>query len=106
MNNYDKSEDMFIENKNEDQTVSVLSVMTDAKDCDMEKVDDIEIPPFSKRYKIKMNRLFRERVGGTFLPFPDEDNLYEKLRSKLIIKLKTNERLDHIKQRKLNKYKK
>ena len=42
-----------------------------------EKVEDMEIPPPSKRQKIRMNRLFRERVGGSFLPFPEEDNLYE-----------------------------
>ena len=52
---------------------------------------DIEVPPPSKRHKIRMNRLFRERVGGTFLPFPEADNFYERVRSKLVIKLKINE---------------
>ena len=56
-----------------------------------EKIKDMEIPSLSKRHKIRMNRLFRERVGRAFLPFPDEDNFYERVRSKLVIKLKINE---------------
>ena len=53
-----------------------------------EKYNNMKIPPYSKHHKIRMNRLFRERVGGSFLPFPEVDNLYERLRSKLIKKLK------------------
>ncbi len=53
------------------------------------------MPPISKQYKIQMNRLFRERVGGSFLPFPEEDTLYERVRSKLVIKLKINGFLDN-----------
>ena len=64
-----------------------------------EEIKDIEIPPPSKRHKIRMNRLFRERVGGTFLPFPEVDNVYERLRSKLVIILKINEFLDRRKKR-------
>ena len=66
---------------------------------DEEEIDDIEIPPPSKRHQIRMNRLFRERVGGTFLPFPEADNFYERMRSKLVIKLKINEFLDRCKKR-------
>ena len=64
-----------------------------------EEIQDIEIPPPSKRHKIRMNRLFRERVGGTFLPFPEVDNVYERLRSKLVSILKINEFLDRRKKR-------
>ena len=54
-----------------------LSDAMDSKICDIEeKIKDMEIPPPSKRHKIRMNRLFRECVGGSFLPFPEEDNLY------------------------------
>ena len=49
----------------------------------------MEIPEPSKRHKIRMNRLFRERVGGSFLPFPEVENLYERVLSKLVIKLKS-----------------
>ncbi|MEE0969699.1 MAG: hypothetical protein U0M06_10040 [Clostridia bacterium] len=56
-----------------------------------EEIKDIEVPPPSKRHKIRMNRLFRERVGGTFLPFREADNFYERVRSKLVIELKINE---------------
>ena len=59
---------------------------------------DMGTPPTSKRHKIKMNRFFRERVGGSFIPFPEEDNLYERLRSKIIIKLKTNDFFDRLKE--------
>ncbi len=39
----------------------------------------------SHRHKIRMNRIFREKVGGTFLPYPDADNLFERIRSKIVI---------------------
>ena len=54
----------------------------------------------SKRHKIQMNRIFRERVGGSFLTFPEVDNVYERLRSKLVVKFKINELRD---RRKANK---
>lgn len=62
------------------------------------EISDIEIPPPSRRHKIRMNRLFRERVSGEFLPFPEEDSLYERLRSKVVVKLKLNKALDRRKQ--------
>ncbi|MBE6872257.1 MAG: hypothetical protein E7491_09975 [Ruminococcaceae bacterium] len=45
----------------------------------------------SKQHKIKMNRLFRERIRSSFIPFPEVDNLYEKARGKLITKFKIKE---------------
>ncbi|MBQ7125347.1 MAG: hypothetical protein IJO00_03180 [Clostridia bacterium] len=71
----------------------------------LEETEDIEIPPRSKRYKIKMNRIFRERVGGTFLPFPEADNFYERVRSKIIVKLKINEYLDRREDRRRERQK-
>ena len=69
-----------------------------------EKFDDIEITPPSKRHKIRMNRLVRERARGSYIPFPEVDNLYERVRSKLVIKLKINKFLDHREKRiKLNR---
>ncbi len=64
-----------------------------------EETEDVEMLSLSRRHKIRMNRLFRERVGGSFLPFPEEDNLYERIRSKLIIKLKINEFLERREER-------
>ena len=63
--------------------------------------EEIELPPLSKRHKIRMNRLFRERVGGTFLPFPEVDNFYERTRSKLVITLKINKISDRRKKSRL-----
>lgn len=107
MSNYDKitkqdaeninDEDFFegISNKNRELFQNVLLETLDLEISDfIEKTNDMEIPPPSKRHKIRMNRMFRERVGGTFLPFPEDDNLYEKIRSKLVIKLKINEFID------------
>ena len=68
-----------------------------------EVISDIELPPPSKRHKIRMNRLFRERVGGSFLPFPEEDNIYEKVRSYFVIKFKINEFSDRRKERRRTK---
>ena len=39
---------------------------------------------FSDRFKVKMNRLFREQVGTNKIPHPEVDNLYERIRSGLI----------------------
>ena len=63
-----------------------------------EEIDDIELPLPSKRHKIQMNRLFRERVGGSFIPFPEVDCFYEKVRSKIVVKLKINEFIDRCKK--------
>ena len=41
----------------------------------------------SRRYKIRSNRMFRERVGGTFLPYPEVDSVFERVRSWFVIRL-------------------
>ncbi len=66
---------------------------------EFENIDTSEEITYSRRHKIRMNRLFRERVGGTFLPFPEADNAFERLRSKIVIKFKINERCDKKKHR-------
>lgn len=63
-----------------------------------EEIRNIEVPPLSKRHRIRMNRLFRERVGGSFLPFPEEDTVYEKVRSFFVVKFKINEFSDRRKK--------
>ena len=71
----DFSEDMPHENR--ELFKSALFDAFDSKIREIEKeIIDMEIPPPSRRHKIRMNRLFRDRVGGSFLPFPEEDNLY------------------------------
>ena len=113
MSNYDKITKQDIEDINKDDfwddTINnnrelFKRALSDAVDLQIRKIEeeikDIEVPPLSKRHKIQMNRLFRERAGGSFLPFPEEDTLYERLRSKLIIKLKIHEFFDRRKKRK------
>ena len=90
-------EDIFEDMSNENCELfkRALSEVMDSKIRKIEEeVKDMEIPPLSKRHKIRMNRLFRERVGGSFLPFPEDDNFYERVRSKLVTKLKINEFFD------------
>ena len=74
------------------------AVQEDICDAD-EEVEDTEIHQYSRRHKIRMNRIFRERVGGSFLPFPEADNLYERVRSHCILKLKINKFSDRRKKR-------
>ena len=64
---------------------------------EIEDIEDIEVPPLSKRHKRGMNRLFRKYVGDSFLPFPEVDCFYERARSKIIEKLKIDEFLDKFK---------
>ena len=68
-----------------------------------EETKDFEMPPLGRRHMIRMNRVFRERVGGTYLPYPGVDNLFERIRSKLVIKLKINEFLSYCKERRYEK---
>ncbi|MBQ7333612.1 MAG: hypothetical protein IJW38_04600 [Clostridia bacterium] len=91
-------------NENRELFKRAISEALDSKFREIpEKTGDIEIPPPSKRHKKRMNRLFRERVGGNFLPFPDVDNFYERTRSKLIVKLKINKFIDRSKEKKREK---
>ena len=39
---------------------------------------------FSDRFKIRMNRIFREQAGIKNVPHPEVDNLYERIRSGII----------------------
>lgn len=84
-------------NKERDLFKSALSEALDNKfDTFSETHTDSKKPSPSKRHKTKMNRLFREQVGGELLPFPEADNFYESTRSKLIIKLKTSKLLTRL----------
>ena len=76
-----------MQNKNQELFKDALCEAMDSKTCKIkEENTSTKLPTPSKRHKKRMNRLFRERVGGVFLPFPEVDNLYERVRSKLIIK--------------------
>lgn len=80
---------------------SALSEALDDKfNTIVEAQSDSKMPSPSQRHKVRMNRLFREQVGGSFLPFPEADNFYEKIRSKLVIKLKPNKFIFRIKKHK------
>lgn len=59
----------------------------DAADEEFDIDEDTEPIEVSHRHKVRMNRLFRERVGSKFLPFPEVDNLFEKVRSWVVKKL-------------------
>ena len=39
----------------------------------------------SRRFKIRMNRFFRERIGCS-APYPEADNRFERIRSKIVTK--------------------
>ena len=82
-------------NENYELFKRALSEAVAAKISSIEKeVENMDLPPPTRRHKIRMNRLFRERIGSSFLPFPEVDNLYERVRSRVVIKLKINEFLD------------
>ena len=76
----------------------------------IEEADEPERPPATKRHMLRMNRLFRERFGGSFLPFPEADNFYQRARSKIIVKLRINKLMyrleEHRRQRRIKKYEK
>ena len=92
------NDDDFFKGMSNESRELFMRALSDAVDLETLEIEgeikDMEIPRPSKQHKIRMNRLFRERVGGTFLPFPEADNFYERVRSKLVIKFKINEFFD------------
>ena len=68
-----------------DELIKVAS--SDIFDEELDIDEDTESIEVSHRHKIRMNRFFRERVGGHFLPYPEVDNLFEKVRSWVVKKL-------------------
>jgi len=52
-----------------------------------EPLDDKPIV-LSKKTKRRMNRIFREIAGIQKIPYPEADNLFERLRSWFIIKFR------------------
>jgi len=53
--------------------------------AEIEKLPEAE---FSRRHKIWSNRLFREIVRSDKIPYPEADHFLERLRSKLVVKLR------------------
>lgn len=68
-----------------------------------EELKDEELSAPSKRHKIRMNRIFRERVGGSYIPYPEVDCLFERARSRIVKIFKINEFLDRREERKRDK---
>ena len=61
-------------NENRELFKRAISEAMDLKIQEIDKeIESIELPPPSEQHKIRMNRLFREQVGGSFLPFPEVD---------------------------------
>ncbi len=100
--NVENIEDDLFEGMSDETREIFMRALFDAEDEEIRKIEeetkDMEIPAPSKRHKIRMNRLFRERVGGSFLPFPEADCLYERVRSKFVINFKINEFLDRLRR--------
>ncbi len=68
-----------------DELIKVAS--SDIFDEDFDLDGNTESVEVSHRHKIRMNRIFRERVGGKFLPYPEVDNVFERTRSWFVVKL-------------------
>ena len=61
--------------------------------------ENMEPPKYSRRHRIRMNRMFREHIGSNRIPFPEVDNIWERTRSELVVKVKMNERAERRKKR-------
>lgn len=73
----------------EEQLDKVLGVaMRRYVENTVENVDaSVESEPgieFSNRFKKRINRLFREEVGSKKAMYPEVDNVYEKIRSRVV----------------------
>ena len=97
----EKSECKFGEVDEFDRLIRAIIKRCSAQDDPdgFNSISDEEIK-YSVRHRIRMNRLFRERIRSSFLPFPEVDNFYERARSKVVVKLKINEFIDRRKRSK------
>lgn len=50
----------------------------DAREFDSIKEENVE---FSDRFKLRMNRMFREQAGIERIPYPEVDTWFERMRS-------------------------
>ena len=102
LENTDDDDDLFGNMSEEDRNRFWRGVFADS-DSELQQIEEeaknMELLPYTRRHKLRMNRLFRERVGGSFLPFPEADNLFERVRSKIVIKLRINEFIARCKDR-------
>ena len=93
MSNYSQIPNQNVENINDEEFFEKMPnenceffkrALFEAMDMKIHEIEqeaeDVKMPPPSIRHKIRMNRLFRERVGGSLLPFPEVDNFYERVR--------------------------
>ena len=107
-----KDDDLFVFESDEvrERFIQGLWESVDSESSDDEEIENVEIPPPTERHKKRMNRLFRERLDSTFLPFPEADNAYERARAKIIIKLRINKLIDRLeackRKRQIKKYEK
>ena len=56
----------------------------EAREFESVKDEDVE---FSDRFKVRMNRMFREQAGITRVPYPEVDTWFERVRSALMRKI-------------------
>ena len=57
-------------------------------DKDFEYYESLPKPELSVRARKRLNRLFREIVGSSKIPHPEIDNIYERIRSFFVRKIK------------------
>ncbi len=63
-------------------------------DLDADDADDADDSvDCSRRFKIRINRMFREKLRLDHAIYPEVDNAYERWRSKLVIKI--HDRKEH-----------
>lgn len=51
---------------------------------ELKSIDKEQPCEFSDKFKKRMNRLFREQMGGNHALHPEVDNTYERIRSRIL----------------------
>lgn len=57
-------------------------------DKDVDYYESLPPPEISVRGRKRMNRIFREVFGSSKIPHPEVDNIYERIRSFFVRKIK------------------
>lgn len=61
-------------------------------DKDLEYYNSLPQPDYSVKHRKRMNRFFREQIKSSNIPYPEVDNYYERIRSKIKIKSSNSKR--------------
>ncbi|MBQ8357135.1 MAG: hypothetical protein IJX39_04935 [Clostridia bacterium] len=85
---FDENEDMKLSPQGKELLRRALLQVSLAEGKALEEATaSMVLPPMSRKFKIRTNRLYREWVGTQSILYPEVDSRFERIRSKIRVKL-------------------